>query len=159
MASRIRCSRGTRAAPATWLRRVQLDLVGLLPDQVPDLAQLEVPAAVMSWLDAPGGLILVTGATGSGKSTVLNLVARFTDATSGQVLLDGVDVRQQPIESVWAQIGLVPQRTYLFGGTVGQTVRFGAPDATDADVWQALEVAQRRDFVEALPDYFKPVDA
>lgn len=106
----------------------------------------------VSFTARPGKTTAIVGSTGSGKTTVLNLIARFTDVTSGQVLIDGVDVREQPLESVWAQIGLVPQRTYLFGGTVADNVRYGAMGASDDDVWQALDVAAARDFVTALPE-------
>jgi ATP-binding cassette, subfamily B, multidrug efflux pump len=98
----------------------------------------------------PGETTAIIGGTGSGKTTLLNLIPRFFDATKGEVLLDGVDVRDQSLERVWSTIGLVPQRAYLFGGTVADNLRFGREDATDEELWHALEVAQARDFVETM---------
>ena len=72
--------------------------------------------------------------------------------TDGQVLLDGIDVRDQSLESLWSELGLVPQRSFLFGGTVGQNLRYGKSDATDDELWKALEIAQARDFIEELPE-------
>ena len=97
----------------------------------------------------PGSTLAIIGSTGSGKTTLLNLIPRLFDATEGAVVVGGIDVRELDDETLWSRIGLVPQRPYLFSGTVGSNVRFGAPDATDDEVWAALEVAQARDFVEA----------
>jgi len=99
----------------------------------------------------PGRTTAIIGGTGSGKSTVVNLVTRAFDVTSGAVLVDGVDVREQALEGLWAHIGLVPQTAYLFKGTVAQNLRFGSENASDAQLWRALEVAQARDFVAAMP--------
>ena len=88
----------------------------------------------------------------SGKSTLLNLIPRFIDVTDGKVLLDGVDVRDQTLESVWSELGLVPQRSFLFGGTVAQNLRYGKSDATDEELWKALDIAQAKDFIEELPE-------
>jgi ATP-binding cassette subfamily B protein len=99
----------------------------------------------------PGETTAIIGGTGSGKTTLLNLIPRFFDVSDGAVLVDGVDVRRQSLEGLWGRIGLVPQRAYLFGGTVADNLRFGNEDATDGDLWHALEVAQARDFVEAMP--------
>ena len=99
----------------------------------------------------PGQTTAVIGGTGSGKTTLLNLIPRFFDVSEGNLSIDGVDVRDQSLEQVWSRIGLVPQRAYLFGGTVASNLRFGKEDATDEDLWHALEVAQSRDFVEAMP--------
>ncbi len=98
----------------------------------------------------PGETTAVIGGTGSGKTTLLNLVPRFFDVTEGKVLVDGVDVRQRPLESLWSRMGIVPQRAYLFSGTVASNLRFGNEDATDEELWHALEVAQARDFVEEM---------
>jgi ATP-binding cassette subfamily B protein len=98
----------------------------------------------------PGETTAVIGGTGSGKTTLLNLIPRFFDVTEGSVLVDGVDVRDQSLEQVWSRVGLVPQRAYLFSGTVASNLRFGNESATDADLWHALEVAQARDFVEQM---------
>jgi ATP-binding cassette subfamily B protein len=100
----------------------------------------------------PGETLAIIGSTGSGKTALLNLIARLFDVTQGQVLIGGIDVRDLDPRLLERLIGFVPQKPYLFSGTVGSNVRFGNPDATDADVWEALEVAQARDFVEAKPD-------
>jgi ATP-binding cassette subfamily B multidrug efflux pump len=100
----------------------------------------------------PGETLAIIGSTGSGKTALLNLIARLFDVTGGQVLIGGVDVRDLDTRLVERLIGFVPQKPYLFSGTVGSNVRFGNPDATDEEVWEALEVAQARDFVEAKPD-------
>jgi len=99
----------------------------------------------------PGRTSGIIGGTGSGKTTLLNLIPRFFDPSEGSVLLDGVDVREQELEQLWSGIGLVPQASFLFRGTVATNLRLGRPDATDADLWHALEVAQARDFVAAMP--------
>ena len=98
----------------------------------------------------PGEVTAVIGSTGSGKTTLLNLVPRLMDATGGTVLVDGVDVRELAPTLLSRLVGLVPQRPYLFTGTVASNLRYGNPDATDAELWQALEVAQARDFVERM---------
>ena len=98
----------------------------------------------------PGKTTAIIGGTGSGKTTLLNLIPRFFDVSEGSVRVNGVDVREQSLEGLWASIGLVPQRAYLFSGTVASNLRFGKEDATDEELWHALEVAQARDFVEAM---------
>lgn len=98
----------------------------------------------------PGETTAVIGGTGSGKTTLLNLIPRFFDASAGAVLVDGVDVRDQSLDGLWSRIGLVPQRAYLFSGTVADNLRFGDEQATDEELWHALEVAQAKDFVEAM---------
>ncbi|MFM7685612.1 MAG: ABC transporter ATP-binding protein [Actinomycetota bacterium] len=98
-----------------------------------------------------GQTLAVIGSTGSGKTTLVGLIARLIDAVDGAVLVNGVDVRELAPELLWDRIGLVPQRPYLFGGTVASNLRFGKPDATDEELWQALEVAQAADFVRAMP--------
>ncbi|WP_066639066.1 ABC transporter ATP-binding protein [Serinicoccus hydrothermalis] len=97
----------------------------------------------------PGTTTAIVGATGSGKTTLLRLVPRLADVTGGAVLLDGVDVRDLAPEELWSMVGLVPQRPYLFSGTVASNLRFGRPDATDDELWEALRVAQADDFVGA----------
>jgi ATP-binding cassette subfamily B protein len=83
---------------------------------------------------------------------MLNLVPRLVDVTAGRVLVDGVDVRRLDQDALWARLGLVPQRAFLFTGTVASNLRYGKPDATEAEMWEALEIAQARDFVEAMAD-------
>jgi ATP-binding cassette subfamily B protein len=100
----------------------------------------------------PGQTTAVIGSTGSGKTTLVGLVPRLFDATAGTVRVDGVDVRDLAPQDLWSLVGLVPQRPYLFSGTVASNLRYGDPDATDEDLWHALEVAQARSFVEELPD-------
>lgn len=100
----------------------------------------------------PGTTTAVIGSTGAGKTTLLSLVPRLFDVTGGAVLIDGVDVRELDFDVLWSKIGLVPQRPYLFSGTVASNLRYGNPDATDDELWTCLEVAQARDFVEAMPD-------
>ena len=107
----------------------------------------------------PGETTAIIGGTGAGKTTLLNLIPRFFDPTSGAVLIDGVDVRDRALEELWASIGLVPQQAYLFGGTVADNLRFAAEDATDADIWHALQVAQARDFVATMDGQLEaPID-
>ncbi|HEY8635295.1 MAG TPA: ABC transporter ATP-binding protein [Candidatus Dormibacteraeota bacterium] len=98
-----------------------------------------------------GKTTAIIGSTGAGKTTLVSLVARLFDATSGTVLIDGVGVRDLDPEMLWSRIGLVPQKPYLFTGTVASNLRYGNPEATDEELWAALEVAQARDFVEAMP--------
>ncbi|NHT19198.1 ABC transporter ATP-binding protein [Cellulomonas sp. IC4_254] len=99
----------------------------------------------------PGQTTAVIGSTGSGKTTLVNLVPRLFDATAGTVRVDGVDVRDLAPDDLWSMVGLVPQRPYLFSGTVASNLRYGNPDATDDELWRALEVAQARDFVAEMP--------
>jgi len=106
----------------------------------------------LSFSLVPGDTTAIIGGTGSGKTTVFNLIPRLFDVTSGAVLVDGLDVRQQARDSLWARIGLVPQQAYLFSGTVADNLRFGRPEASDEELWHALEVAQAKDFVAEMPD-------
>jgi ATP-binding cassette subfamily B protein len=99
----------------------------------------------------PGQTTAIIGSTGAGKSTLLSLIARLADVTDGSVLVDGVDVRDLAPEALWSRIGLVPQHPFLFSGTVASNLRFGRPQATEAEMWEALRVAQAADFVEAMP--------
>jgi ATP-binding cassette, subfamily B, multidrug efflux pump len=100
----------------------------------------------------PGQTIAVIGSTGAGKSTLVNLVPRLFDVTAGAVEIDGVDVRRLEPQLLWSMIGLVPQRAYLFSGTVRSNLLHGKPDATDDELWDALEIAQATDFVRAMPE-------
>jgi ABC-type multidrug transport system fused ATPase/permease subunit len=107
----------------------------------------------------PGEMTAVIGGTGAGKTTLLQLIPRFFDVSAGAVLIDGVDVRERSLESLWAGIGLVPQQAYLFSGTVATNLRFGAERATDQELWNALEIAQARDFVASMPGQLDaPID-
>ena len=105
----------------------------------------------ISFKATAGQTTAIIGSTGAGKSTLVSLVARLFDATSGTVLIDGVGVRDLDPEMLWNRIGLVPQKPYLFTGTVASNLRYGNPQATDEELWAALEVAQARDFVEEMP--------
>lgn len=99
----------------------------------------------------PGETVAVVGSTGSGKTTLVNLVPRLFDVTDGSVRVGGVDVRDLDAEVLWGHLGLVPQKAFLFSGTVADNLRYGKPDATEEEMWAALEVAQARDFVEEMP--------
>ena len=98
-----------------------------------------------------GDTLAVVGSTGSGKTTLVNLIARLVDVTAGEVALNGVDVREIDPELLWSRIGLVPQKPFLFSGTVGSNLRFADPDATDEQVQEALRIAQAESFVAAMP--------
>jgi ATP-binding cassette subfamily B multidrug efflux pump len=100
----------------------------------------------------PGETVAIVGSTGAGKSTLVNLVPRLFDATGGSVRVGGVDVRDIDPETLWSRLGLVPQKAFLFRGTVADNLRYGQADATEEEMWAALEIAQARDFVEAMPD-------
>ncbi|HWJ54335.1 MAG TPA: ABC transporter ATP-binding protein [Propionibacteriaceae bacterium] len=99
----------------------------------------------------PGQTTAIIGSTGAGKSTLVSLIPRLFDATGGVVLVDGVDVRNCDADLLWSRIGLIPQKPFLFSGTVATNLRYGNPDADDADLWHALRVAQAEDFVRAMP--------
>ncbi|GAA0333581.1 ABC transporter ATP-binding protein [Streptomyces blastmyceticus] len=136
------------AVPVTQLRRSgHLELTGV---------EFRYPGAEepvlkdVSLVARPGEITAVIGSTGSGKSTLLGLVPRLFDATGGTVLVDGVDVRELDPVLMSETVGLVPQKPYLFSGTVASNLRYGKPDATDEELWQALETAQARDFVEGM---------
>lgn len=105
----------------------------------------------ISFTARPGQVTAIIGSTGAGKTTLLELIPRLSDPTSGSVSIDGLDVREREPEELWARIGMVPQRAYLFTGTVASNLRFGNPDATDEQLWEALEIAQAKDFVAAMP--------
>jgi ATP-binding cassette, subfamily B, multidrug efflux pump len=99
-----------------------------------------------------GETTAIVGSTGSGKSTVINLLPRFYDASEGTVLIDGEDVRALDRQDLWKRIGMIPQRAFLFGGTVTSNLRYGDEAATDEDLWRALDIAQGREFVADMPE-------
>lgn len=105
----------------------------------------------VSFTARPGTTTAIIGSTGAGKSTLVNLIPRLYDATSGSVRVGGVDVREIDLETLWSHLGLVPQRPYLFSGTVGSNLRYGLAEASDDEIWEALRVAQGDDFVHAMP--------
>jgi ATP-binding cassette, subfamily B, multidrug efflux pump len=104
----------------------------------------------VSLVAEPGQVTAIIGGTGSGKTTLVNLIPRLFDATEGAVLVDGLDVRDMDTALLASLVGLVPQRPYLFSGTVASNLRYGKPDATEAEMWRALEIAQARDFVAQM---------
>lgn len=104
----------------------------------------------VSFAVKPGQTVAVVGSTGAGKTTLMNLVPRLYDATSGSVKVSGVDVRDYDLPALWGQIGIVPQRAFLFGGTVADNLRHGEPNATESEMWEALEIAQAKAFVERM---------
>jgi ATP-binding cassette subfamily B protein len=106
----------------------------------------------VSFRAGPGQVTAIIGSTGSGKSTLVSLVPRLFDATAGEVLVDGIDVTRIDPEVLYSRIGLVPQRSYLFTGTIASNLRYGKPDATDDELWDALRIAQAADFVADLPE-------
>lgn len=111
----------------------------------------------ISFVAQPGQTTAVVGSTGSGKSTLINLIPRFYDVTGGQLLVDGVDVRDMALSELWSRMGFIPQRAFLFSGTVASNLRYGREDASDEELWHALEVAQARNFVEAMGGLDAPV--
>jgi ATP-binding cassette, subfamily B, multidrug efflux pump len=106
----------------------------------------------ISFSAGPGEVTAIVGSTGSGKSTLVNLIPRFYDVSAGRVLVDGVDIRDMRQEDLWRTIGFVPQRAFLFSGTVASNLRYGRIDATDDELWHALEVAQGKTFVAEMPE-------
>jgi ATP-binding cassette subfamily B multidrug efflux pump len=100
----------------------------------------------------PGQTTAIIGSTGAGKSTLISLIPRLFDATGGSVTVDGIEVRESDPELLWSRIGLVPQKAFLFNGTVASNLRYGNPEATDDDLWRALRVAQAEDFVREMPE-------
>jgi ATP-binding cassette, subfamily B, multidrug efflux pump len=106
----------------------------------------------LSLIALPGQTTAIIGGTGSGKTTLVNLIPRLIDVTAGSLLIGGVDVRELDPAALSAAVGLVPQKPYLFSGTVASNLRYGNQEATDAELWQALDIAQAKDFVERMPD-------
>ncbi|MBL5981375.1 multidrug ABC transporter ATP-binding protein [Petrotoga sp. 9T1HF07.CasAA.8.2] len=107
----------------------------------------------------PGKTTAIVGSTGSGKSTLINLIPRFYEVTDGKIEIDGVDIRELSMENLRDSLGFVPQKAYLFSGTIASNLAYGKKDATEEEMWHALEIAQAKDFVEELPDKLQaPVD-
>ncbi len=106
----------------------------------------------ISFTAAPGEVTAIVGSTGSGKTTLISLIPRFYDVTGGRVLVDGVDVREMAQQDLWSRIGLVPQKAFLFNGTVADNLRYGDDQADDEQLWRYLEVAQGREFVAEMPE-------
>ena len=104
----------------------------------------------LSFTAAPGQTTAIIGSTGAGKTTLVNLVPRLFDVTGGAVRIAGVDIRDVALDDVWARVGLIPQKPYLFTGTVGSNLRYGNPNATDDELWEALRIAQAKDFVAEM---------
>ncbi|WP_034269888.1 ABC transporter ATP-binding protein [Actinospica robiniae] len=128
---------------------------GLLELRAVDFAYPGAEQSVLRGVDVlarPGEVTAIIGSTGAGKTTLLSLVPRLMDVTAGSVLVDGVDVRELDPNALSKAVGYVPQRPYLFSGTIASNLRYGNPDATDEELWRALEIAQGRDFVEAMPE-------
>jgi ATP-binding cassette subfamily B multidrug efflux pump len=105
----------------------------------------------VSLVARPGQVTAIIGGTGAGKTTLLELIPRLIDPTAGTVMIEGTTARDIDLDRLWQKVGVVPQRAYLFSGTVASNLRYGNPDATDDELWAALEVAQGKDFVEAMP--------
>lgn len=106
----------------------------------------------ISFVSHPGEVTAIIGITGCGKSTLVNLIPRLYDVTEGQILVDGVDVRDMKLSELHKRISYVPQQSYLFSGTVRENIAFGNPDATDAQIWNAVEIAQAKAFVSSMAD-------
>jgi ATP-binding cassette subfamily B protein len=105
----------------------------------------------VSFTCQPGEMTAIVGSTGAGKTTAINLMTRLYDVTGGEVLIDGTNVKDLLFEDLWAAFGMVPQKAFLFAGTIATNLRFGKQDATEAEIWQALRIAQAENFVRALP--------
>ena len=106
----------------------------------------------ISFTARPGETTAIVGSTGSGKSTLIGLIPRLNDVTAGSILIDGQDIREMDRADLWQHIGFVPQKAFLFSGTVASNLRYGDPDATDEELWHALQVAQAEDFVAAMTE-------
>lgn len=131
--------------------------------ELPETGSIELRGATFSYPGAEqpvlrdldlnvraGEVTAIIGSTGAGKTSLVNLLPRLFDATGGQVLVDGVDVREIDPDVLWSRMGIVPQKPYLFSGTVASNLRYGKPDATDEELWAALEIAQAKGFVEKM---------
>ncbi|HEX4442652.1 MAG TPA: ABC transporter ATP-binding protein [Galbitalea sp.] len=155
-ADRISEVLSTESSVATPIAPVtQLHAAGTIEFRDASFAYPGADTAVLHHLSfsvAPGTTTAIIGSTGAGKTTLINLLPRLFDVTDGAVLVDGVDVRDLDPDLLWSRIGLVPQKGYLFTGTIASNLRYGNPDATDDDLWAALDTAQATDFVKETPD-------
>ena len=106
----------------------------------------------LDFVTRPGETTAIIGSTGSGKSTLIHLAERFYEATEGRVCLDGQDIREMPLEELRHRLALIPQKAFLFAGTIADNLRHGYPEATEEELWRALRIAQAIDFVQALPE-------
>ncbi len=141
------------ASPANPVRPPAVDGAIILHDATFSYPGADRPVLQdVSLTAAPGTTTAIVGSTGSGKSTLVSLICRMYDVTSGSVRVDDVDVRDYDTEQLWSAIGLVPQRGYLFSGTVADNLRYGKADATDDEMWEALRVASADGFVRAHSD-------
>ncbi len=138
-------ARPARSGPTTGLVRLESATFSYPGADRPVLQDISLTAR-------PGTVTAIVGSTGSGKSTLVSLICRLYDLTAGSVTIDGVDVRDYDIEKLWSTVGLVPQRGYLFSGTVADNLRYGKADATDAEMWEALRAAAADGFVRAHAD-------
>jgi ATP-binding cassette subfamily B protein len=141
-----------RAPQAPEVRTLRTGVVELCEASFSYPGAQEAVLHGVSMMARPGETTAIVGSTGSGKSTLLNLIPRLVDVTGGMVLLDDHDIRALDPKDLRSSIGLIPQRPYLFGGTVATNLRYGKADATDDELWAALEIAQARGFVEAMSD-------
>ncbi len=135
------------AVPPAPTGRIEFDAVSFAYPGAEDAVLHDLVFSV-----EPGTTTAVIGSTGSGKTTLVGLVPRLFDATAGAVRIDGVDVRAYDPDVLWARVGLVPQRAFLFSGTIASNLRYGNAEATDEELWDALDIAQAKDFVEGLPE-------
>jgi len=140
---------GDPSAPVSPIRRGEVEFVdvtfGYPGAEEPVLRHVSFQAR-------PGETTAIVGSTGSGKSTLINLLPRFYDVTGGVVRIDGVDVRDLDRQELWRRVGMIPQKAFLFAGTVASNLRYGDEDAMDDDLWRALDIAQGRAFVTEMPD-------
>lgn len=146
----------TESSIVTSTKPIELDAhVGDLEFREVSFSYPGAEAPVLSGISftaRPGQTTAIIGSTGSGKTSLVNLVARLIDASEGAVLVDGVDVRELDPEHLWRTVAIVPQKPYLFSGSIRSNLLFADPDADEAALWTALEIAQAADFVNAMPD-------
>ena len=125
---------------------------GKKKEEAPKKAGAPFELKNVSFVSRPGEVTAIIGVTGSGKTTLLNLIPRLYDVTEGEILVNGADVRDQALETLHSSIAVIPQQAFLFSGTIADNVRYGKPDATKEEVWRALEIAQAKSFVAAMPE-------